>query len=128
MAAPPTTRTDLSQATADVSIFFGLTGAFFVAAPLLITLARVLRFPTHGVSAMFSTMPSMSKRRALASQFRSYLYAHSPWGYWLDVGQAACSAVSCLLYIVVAYTAVEYEWVTDLEVRGGAGGQERGGG
>jgi len=112
------TKAELEQEQADVSIFFGLVGGFFVFMPLAIMFVRFLTHPTHGVSAMFAPMPSFNpKRRALSAQLRSYLYAHSHWGYWLDVGQAACSAISCVLYIVVSYTMVEYLWVTDVEVR-----------
>lgn len=116
MSSPPPGGWSRSDELAGMEIFFGLVGSSFIITPLLIMFARFVRFPSLGVSAMFSPMPTMSRRRALASQFRSYLYAHSPWGYWLDLGQAVCSAISCLLFIIVAYTSVEYDWVTDLEV------------
>ena len=120
------TKAELEQEQADVSIFFGLVGGFFVFMPLAIMFVRFLTHPTHGVSAMFAPMPSFNpKRRALSSQLRSFLYAHSRWGYWLDVGQAVCSAVSCVLYIVVSYTMVEYLWVTDVEVRARVRGRGR---
>lgn len=125
---PGMTKGEIEQMQADLSIFFGLNGGFFVFAPLAIMFLRFITHPTHGVSAMFSPMPSFNaKRRALSSQLRSYLYAHTRWGYWLDVGQAACSAISCLLYIVVSYTTtglVEFEWVTDVEVRNRLKGED----
>ena len=68
------TKAELEQEQADVSIFFGLVGGFFVFMPLAIMFVRFLTHPTHGVSAMFAPMPSFNpKRRALSSQLRSFL-------------------------------------------------------
>ena len=65
---------------------------------------------------MFSP-PPFTGRKPLASRVRSWLYAHTPYGYYLDVAQASCSAISCILFIVVSYSAMEPLWVTDTEVR-----------
>jgi hypothetical protein len=117
----PTTQ-EMAQQQADISIFFGLVGFFFILSPLAIMFVRFVRHPTHGVSAMFTPLPQLSKRRPLASQVRSYLYAHSRWGWWLDFTQALFSGLSCLLYIVTSYAMTEFTWVTDVEVRSNGGG------
>lgn len=111
------TKAELEQQQADISIFYGLTLGSFVFTPLAIMFVRFMRHPTHGISAMFTPLPRFSKVKSLASQMRTFLYAHSSWGYLLDLAQAVCSGISCLLYIVTSYAMIEYEWVTDVEVR-----------
>ena len=104
-----------AQLSADLSLFFGLWAGFFVATPLAILFIRLLTRSAHeGASCMFHP-PPFTGRKSLASQARSYLFSQSPWGFYLDFGQAAASLVSVVFYMVVAYSIVEPLWITDIE-------------
>ena len=100
-----------------LEIFFGLWAFAFVATPLYIMFVRLMTRAAHeGLSAMFSP-PPFRGRKPLASRVRSWLFTRTPYGYYLDVAQAGCSAISCILFIVVSYAMYEPVWVTDIEVR-----------
>ena len=95
--------------------------------PLAIMFFRLLTRSRHeGASAMFSPPLTSPTKHTLSSRTRHFLFVQTQYGFMMDIGQAACSAVSCILYIVVSYILSEPTWVTDVEVRNGVGGGEGG--
>ena len=99
MATPTPNAAEVS---ADLGLFFGLWVGFFITTPLATMFIRLLTRGAHeGMSAMF-TSPPFSGRKSLSSVTRSYLFSQSPWGFYMDLGQAAASVISCVFYMVVA--------------------------
>lgn len=46
-------------------------------------------------------------RRSPASALRFFLFEQTKHGYYMDVTQAVFSAISCLMFIAVAYSAYD---------------------
>ncbi len=46
-------------------------------------------------------------RRSPASALRFFLFEQTKYGYYMDVTQAVFSAISCIMFIAVAYSAYD---------------------
>lgn len=102
---------------ADIELYVGLVGFFFVVTPLAIMFFRLLtRSAAEGLMSMFTPPIAQDpSQKRLSSKVRGLLYQKSPIGFYLDVAQAGLSAFSCILFIAISYLANEPEWITDIE-------------
>lgn len=93
----------------DLWLFFGIQFAFFVATPLVIALSRLLiAGRANGLlAAVTPPVGRVGAQRTPASALRFLLFELTPWGYYMDLAQAAFSAISCLMFIAVAYSSYD---------------------
>lgn len=105
-----------SNYTADLELFFGVQALFFVVTPLTIMLWRLALNWKDGFLAMFAApLGRKGNVRTPSAALRFALFQQSSIGYTLDVTQAIFSAISCIMFICVAYSTYDPDSVQDIE-------------
>lgn len=109
LQAAEKTFSDYSQ---DLGLFFGIQFLFFFVTPVGIMLWRLLWHWQEGFMTMFKApIGRKGATRAPASALRFWLFNKTKYGYYMDVVQAAFSAISCIMFITVSYAAFDPEGV-----------------
>jgi len=107
---------EFSDYSSDLWLFFGVQLLFFVVTPLGIMLWRLLLNWRSGFMAMFKApVGRHGNKRSPASALRFWLFEQTPYGYYMDIAQAAFSAISCIMFISVAYAAYDPDSVQGIE-------------
>jgi hypothetical protein len=69
---------------------------------------RLLTAFSDGLLTVFK--PPIGRRgqqRSPASALRFFLFERSQYGYYMDIAQAVFSAISCIMFIAVAYSSYD---------------------
>lgn len=109
--------------SADLELFFGVQLLFFVMTPVTIMLWRLALNWKDGFTAMFrAPLGRQGNVRTPSAALRFALFQQTGIGYTLDVTQAVFSAISCFMFICVAYSTYDPESV---QVRAGSASAAR---
>jgi hypothetical protein len=100
----------------DLGLFFGIQILFFLAVPSVVMVWRLILGWKDGFMTMFKAPKGRMgiSKRSPASALRFFLFDQTNYGYYMDVTQAVFSAISCIMFIAVAYSAYD---PTSVQVR-----------